>query len=69
MSLAKALSLSVTGEGVETPNQQAQLAELECDRGQGYLFARPLLAADVAGLLAQPVPHRAVYAAPDLAAA
>lgn len=68
VALAKALSLSVTGEGVETDNQQAQLKELECDRGQGYLFARPLLAADVAGLLAQPLPHRAVYATPDLAA-
>ncbi len=56
VALAKALNLSVTGEGVETPAQHALLRELGCDRGQGYLFARPLVAADLVGLLAQPFP-------------
>jgi EAL domain-containing protein (putative c-di-GMP-specific phosphodiesterase class I) len=41
----------VTGEGVETAAQQAQLALLGCDRGQGYLFSRPATAGDVTVLL------------------
>jgi diguanylate cyclase (GGDEF)-like protein len=41
VALAKALGLSVTGEGIETSVQREQLRELDCDRGQGYLFARP----------------------------
>jgi diguanylate cyclase (GGDEF)-like protein len=35
------LSISVTGEGIETPGQERLLYELGCDHGQGYLFARP----------------------------
>jgi diguanylate cyclase (GGDEF)-like protein/PAS domain S-box-containing protein len=42
VALARALSLSVTGEGIETPAQHDHLRSLGCDRGQGYLFARPL---------------------------
>ena len=41
VALAKALGLSVTGEGIETTIQSEQLRDLNCDRGQGYLFARP----------------------------
>jgi EAL domain-containing protein (putative c-di-GMP-specific phosphodiesterase class I) len=41
VDLAKTLNLSVTGEGIETAAQQAHLAELGCDQGQGFLFARP----------------------------
>ena len=51
VALAKSLNLSVTGEGVETVAQQAQLALLGCDRGQGYLFSRPVAAADLSVLL------------------
>jgi len=51
VTLAKALDLSVTGEGVETATQHAQLRELGCDRVQGYLFARPLSPEDVAASL------------------
>jgi EAL domain-containing protein (putative c-di-GMP-specific phosphodiesterase class I) len=61
VALAKALNLSVTGEGVETAAQHAQLRELGCDRGQGYLFARPLVAADLVGLLAQTFPWPAEH--------
>ncbi len=42
VSLAKTLNLSVTSEGIETPEQLAHLQSLGCDRGQGYLYARPL---------------------------
>jgi EAL domain-containing protein (putative c-di-GMP-specific phosphodiesterase class I) len=57
IALAKALNLSVTGEGVETPARHAQLRQLGCDRGQGYLFARPQAAADLVGLLARTFPN------------
>lgn len=40
--LAHLLGISVTAEGVETPAQLEQLRTLECEEGQGYLFARPL---------------------------
>jgi diguanylate cyclase (GGDEF)-like protein len=52
VALAKALDLDVTAEGIETTAQRAELLALGCDRGQGYLFARPLPAAGIAALLA-----------------
>ena len=69
VALAKALNLSVTGEGVETPAQHTQLRELGCDRGQGYLYARPLAATDLAGLLAQTSPWPAEHGFGERAAA
>jgi EAL domain-containing protein (putative c-di-GMP-specific phosphodiesterase class I) len=39
--MAHALSLDTVAEGVETPEQLAQLKELGCDFAQGYLFSRP----------------------------
>jgi diguanylate cyclase (GGDEF)-like protein len=47
--LAHDLGLAVVAEGVETEGQRAVLAALECDQLQGYLFARPMRADDVAG--------------------
>jgi diguanylate cyclase (GGDEF)-like protein/PAS domain S-box-containing protein len=41
-TLAHTLGMRVTAEGIETANQFAQLRDLGCDHGQGYLFARPL---------------------------
>ena len=69
VALAKALSLSVTGEGVETAAQHAQLRELACDRGQGYLFTRPLPPAEIVGLLGQMLPCTTPCTGPDVAAA
>jgi EAL domain-containing protein (putative c-di-GMP-specific phosphodiesterase class I) len=48
IALARGLDMEVTAEGIETPEQLAQLRALKCHRGQGYYFARPL-AADAAG--------------------
>jgi Amt family ammonium transporter len=52
VSLARALDLRVTGEGVETAAQAGHLRALGCDQVQGYHFARPLTAAALAALLA-----------------
>ncbi|TMB02142.1 MAG: EAL domain-containing protein [Deltaproteobacteria bacterium] len=51
LSLARALGMDVVAEGVETPAQVAQLQLLHCDYAQGYYFARPMDAAQLAGLL------------------
>ena len=45
IAIGRALGLKVIAEGVETPAQLAVLRALGCDVGQGYLFARPLPAA------------------------
>jgi len=41
-NIAKAMQMSVVAEGIETPDQLAQLRRLHCDFGQGYLFSRPV---------------------------
>jgi diguanylate cyclase (GGDEF)-like protein len=47
ITLAHALGLDTTAEGVETAGQAKILAELGCDKAQGYLFCRPQAAATV----------------------
>ncbi len=51
--LAANLGLSVIAEGVETPEQLERLQKLECGNGQGYLFAKPLGAAEAGRLVEQ----------------
>jgi len=41
VSLAHALGLRAIAEGVETPEQLAELRTLGCELAQGYLFGRP----------------------------
>jgi diguanylate cyclase (GGDEF)-like protein/PAS domain S-box-containing protein len=53
IAFGKALGLTVTAEGIETPEQLEGLRESGADRGQGYLFSKPLEAADVPAFLAQ----------------
>jgi EAL domain-containing protein (putative c-di-GMP-specific phosphodiesterase class I) len=38
-------------EGIETPAQAAVVRELGCDKGQGYLFSRPLPAGELGAWL------------------
>ena len=41
VALAKSLRLSLTAEGIESTEQLREIRELGCNRGQGYLLARP----------------------------
>ena len=40
--LAKRLKLDTVAEGIEIEGQLEILKDLECDRGQGWLFARAM---------------------------
>ncbi|MBX6342067.1 MAG: EAL domain-containing protein, partial [Thermomicrobiaceae bacterium] len=53
VGLARALDLKVIAEGVESSAQVAHLQAMDCDRAQGYLFAPPIPAERVEGLLRQ----------------
>ncbi|MGA7802767.1 MAG: EAL domain-containing protein [Gammaproteobacteria bacterium] len=51
VGLAHSLNLSVAAEGVESDSQSRILRELGCDEGQGYLFCRPMPAAQLTDFL------------------
>ncbi|CCH67805.1 Two-component system response regulator [Richelia intracellularis HH01] len=42
ISIAHSMGMTAIAEGVETPEQLAQLRCLNCDYAQGYLFSQPL---------------------------
>lgn len=42
LSIAQVMNLKVVAEGIETLEQLAQLRELGCHFGQGFLFSKPL---------------------------
>ena len=44
VGLAHSLGIGATAEGIESKGQLACVRELGCERGQGYVFARPLSA-------------------------
>ena len=51
VTLAQNLGMDVVAEGVETPQQVAQLQALEADYAQGYYFAKPLPPEEAAAFL------------------
>ena len=51
IALAHGLGIDVVAEGIETAEQLTLLRELACDRGQGFLYARALPAAEAVELL------------------
>jgi diguanylate cyclase (GGDEF)-like protein/PAS domain S-box-containing protein len=53
LSLARSLGLTAIAEGVETEDQLGLLRDLGCDAGQGFYFARPQAADDVARVLSR----------------
>jgi diguanylate cyclase (GGDEF)-like protein/PAS domain S-box-containing protein len=50
VALAHNLNMKVVAEGVERPEQQAQLLALECEYGQGFHFSNPVDSDAVAAL-------------------
>jgi EAL domain-containing protein (putative c-di-GMP-specific phosphodiesterase class I) len=50
--LAHALNIEVVAEGIETTAARDALLAIGCDRGQGYLFGRPMPPEELAVLLA-----------------
>jgi diguanylate cyclase (GGDEF)-like protein/PAS domain S-box-containing protein len=53
VTLGKALGKQVLAEGIETEAQLRRLQELECELGQGYLFAKPLPAHEAEKIVGQ----------------
>ena len=53
IAMARNLKLLVIAEGVETGEQLAFLKKLSCDEYQGYLFSKPVPAAEFSRLLKQ----------------
>ena len=51
VNLSNALGAYTVAEGIEYSDQAALLQELGCDRGQGFYFCRPLVAAALTSLL------------------
>jgi diguanylate cyclase (GGDEF)-like protein len=51
ISLAHSLKMKVVAEGVELPQHLTFLVDENCDIGQGYLFGRPVAAADFEALV------------------
>ncbi len=47
ISMAHSLGLDVVAEGVETTEQLTLLKTLKCDKAQGYLISKPVLAKDL----------------------
>jgi len=58
--LARALGMETTAEGVENPEQLAELRLHGCSSVQGYLFSKPVTAAQVGEALAAANPQRDV---------
>ena len=56
IAMAESLRLHVTAEGVETEEQVRLLREQRCGRFQGFLFGRPMPAADIQKRLCEAPP-------------
>jgi EAL domain-containing protein (putative c-di-GMP-specific phosphodiesterase class I) len=63
VGLVRTLDLDVVAEGIETAAQLASLRALDCDRGQGYWFSRPLPELAIEALLAGTAEQRVVLGA------
>ncbi len=56
LSMAQNLGMPVVAEGIETPAQLESLKRLGCERGQGYLLARPMDSIQLTEFLADRLP-------------
>ena len=65
VQLGRSLAVPICAEGVETAGQLAQLRDEGCQEAQGFLFAHPMPAAEIAALTAAwPATSRSAGAAP-----
>ncbi len=62
VAMAQSLELAVIAEGIETEAQQSFLKEQGCEHGQGFLFSRPLPAAEFTELLLSDAPRQNMLA-------
>jgi EAL domain-containing protein (putative c-di-GMP-specific phosphodiesterase class I) len=54
VQVGRDLGMQVVAEGIERPRQLAELREMGCDYGQGFLVARPMAATGVEALILSP---------------
>jgi diguanylate cyclase (GGDEF)-like protein/PAS domain S-box-containing protein len=64
ISMGSALGVTVVAEGVEVERQATQLRALGCDLAQGFLYAKPLPAAETSELLMAAGAHAEVALPP-----
>ena len=64
VKLGHTLDLRVVAEGIETAEQLSELRALRCGYGQGYLFAPPVDADDLAAVLKDPRRRAAILHEP-----
>jgi EAL domain-containing protein (putative c-di-GMP-specific phosphodiesterase class I) len=62
VSIARALGMTTTAEGVETETQKEFLAALGCDEAQGYLFSAPVPVEQLGDIIAAWQAQRALAA-------
>jgi len=61
IEMGKSLKHRVIAEGIETEEQLAFLRARQCAEGQGYLFSRPVAAAQLADLLQTGIPESVIH--------
>ena len=66
IDLSHNLGLDVVAEGVENAETLGRLADLGCDRAQGYHISRPLTPESLVAWLADPSNRQAVEHRPDV---
>jgi diguanylate cyclase (GGDEF)-like protein len=69
VALGRALCIETLAEGIEEKHELTALQDQQCDSGQGFLFARPLDAADTSAFLEQNCAGRRGAATHERAAA
>jgi diguanylate cyclase (GGDEF)-like protein len=62
VSIARALGMTTTAEGVETAAQREFLIALGCEEGQGYLFSASVCSDQVPALIAAWMPEKSLAA-------
>jgi EAL domain-containing protein (putative c-di-GMP-specific phosphodiesterase class I) len=69
VQVGRDLGMQVVAEGIEQPRQLAELREMGCGYGQGFLVARPMAASGVEALIRTATGAPAAQAPPETAEA